>query len=57
MEPFISQFTHLKELNLEDNYISSLPRDLSQMFRQLENLNLNGNNLEQDEFVNVVEAL
>lgn len=57
MEPFISQFTNLKELNLEDNYISSLPKDLSQIFRRLENLNLNGNNLEQDEFVNVVEAL
>jgi len=40
----------LKELNLEDNYISTLPKDLSQIFENIENLNLNGNNFDEDEF-------
>ena len=41
--PFISQFENLKELNLEDNNITRLPDDMSQMFRNITIINLNGN--------------
>ena len=47
----------MKELNLEDNYISTLPRDLSQIFENIENLNLNGNNFDEDEFGAIVGSL
>jgi Leucine-rich repeat (LRR) protein len=55
--PYIGQLTSLKELNLEDNEIKTLPPDLSQIFPNLESLNLNGNDFEDDEFKNVVQAL
>ena len=38
----LSQYQNLKELNLQDNQISELPQDLSDL-KHLANLNLNGN--------------
>ncbi len=38
----LSQYQNLKELNLQDNQISELPYDLSDL-KHLANLNLNGN--------------
>ena len=38
---------NLKELNLEDNYISALPPDLSIHFENIQNLNLNGNSFDE----------
>ena len=46
--PIISHFTNLKELNLEENYLKSLPHDLSNILPSVENLNLNSNNFEED---------
>ena len=43
MLPYICQFPNLKEINLEDNLLSKLPDDLSQIFRNVTILNLNGN--------------
>ena len=48
--PFIAHFTNLKELNLEDNYLEGLPLDLEVMLPSVENLNLNGNNFEEEKF-------
>ena len=55
--PYIAHFTNLKELNLEDNYIDSLPDDLSSIFPAVENLNLNGNNFEEDQFEQIIDSL
>lgn len=41
--PYICQFTNLKEVNLEDNLLSKLPDNMSQIFRNVVILNLNGN--------------
>jgi Leucine-rich repeat (LRR) protein len=46
----------LKELNLEDNFITELPKDLSKIFPSLENLNLNGNNVD-NAFEDTVAAI
>lgn len=47
--PYIAQFENLKELNLEDNNIARLPDDLSEMFRNITIINLNGNEFEDYE--------
>ena len=46
--PFLQQLTNLKELNLEDNYLETLPDDLSHILPNLQKLNLNGNNFDED---------
>ena len=46
--PYIQQLTNLKELNLEDNFIERLPKDMSQILPNLENLNINGNAIEEE---------
>lgn len=46
LTPFLKHLPHLKELNLEDNSISKLPRDLSKILPELMNLNMNGNDIE-----------
>ena len=51
---------NLRELNLSNNMISSLPVDLCRNYLpMLESINLNGNQIAQDEepFSQVVEAL
>lgn len=47
--PYIAQFENLKELNLEDNNITRMPDDLSEMFRNITIINLNGNEFEDYE--------
>ena len=46
--PYIKQLKNLKELNLEDNYLETLPNDMSQMLPNLQNLNLNGNGFDEE---------
>jgi Leucine-rich repeat (LRR) protein len=48
----ISRFSNLKELSLEDNNVSELPEDLSEIMPALENLNLNGNNFDEENVSN-----
>lgn len=55
--PYINKLTSLKELNLEDNNIRSLPADLSRVFPNLESLNLNGNGFEEADFKSIVNSL
>lgn len=47
--PYIAQFENLKELNLEDNCILRLPDDLSEIFRNIQIINLNGNEFDDYE--------
>lgn len=53
--PYICQFTNLKEVNLEDNLLSRLPDNMTQIFRNVVILNLNGN--EFIDFQHTIEAL
>lgn len=53
--PYICQFTNLKEVNLEDNLLSKLPDNMSQIFRNVVILNLNGN--EFIDFQHTIRAL
>ena len=53
--PYICQFTKLKEVNLEDNLLSKLPDNMSQIFRNVTILNLNGN--EFIDFQHTIRAL
>ena len=46
LEPFLSQFKFLKELNLEDNSLKSLPLNLSAILPKMEIINLNGNDFD-----------
>lgn len=46
MEPLLSKFMFLKELNLEDNSIKSLPKSLAAIIPKMEILNLNGNDFD-----------
>ena len=46
LEPFLSQFKFLKELNLEDNSLKSLPHNLSTILPKMEIINLNGNDFD-----------
>ena len=46
LEPFLSQFKFLKELNLEDNSLKSLPLNLSDILPKMEIINLNGNDFD-----------
>ena len=55
--PYVNKLTNLKELNLEDNNIKSLPQDLSRVFPNLESLNLNGNAFEEADFKSIVNSL
>ena len=55
--PYIGLFQNLKELNLEDNFIDTLPDDLSSIFPAVENLNLNGNGFEEINFELIIDAL
>ena len=55
--PFIAQFTELKELNLEDNYIEFLPQNLADMLPSVENLNLNGNSFDDEKFEEIIDSL
>lgn len=57
LQPYISRLVKLKELNLEDNEIRSLPKNLAPIFPSLENLNLNGNNFDDDKFQSIVTSL
>ena len=53
--PYIAQFENLKELNLEDNNILRLPDDLSETFRNIEIINLNGNDF--DDYEHTVKSI
>jgi Leucine-rich repeat (LRR) protein len=55
--PFIAGFSELKELNLEDNYMETLPQDLQNMLPAVENLNLNGNNFDDEKFEEIIDSL
>lgn len=44
-------------MNLEDNFIELLPEDLSRILGAVENINLNGNNFEDEKFEQVIDAL
>lgn len=55
--PYLVQLRHLKEINLEDNHIGTLPPDLSQALRKVVNLNLNGNQIDDSNFERVVLSL
>ena len=55
--PFIAQFTELKDLNLEDNYIEFLPQNLADMLPSVENLNLNGNSFDDEKFEEIIDSL
>ena len=46
LEPFLSQFKFLKELNLEDNSLKSLPLNFSAILPKMEIINLNGNDFD-----------
>lgn len=47
----------MKELNLEDNFIESLPKNLDLIIGSVENLNLNGNSFEDDHFETIIDSL
>jgi Leucine-rich repeat (LRR) protein len=46
LQPFLSKFMFLKELNLEDNSIKNLPINLATIIPKMEILNLNGNDFD-----------
>lgn len=51
---YLKQLRHLKEINLEDNSIGTLPPDLSKILSETLNLNLNGNQINDSDFFSVV---
>ena len=55
--PYLAHLQNIKELNLEANMLTALPKDCSLLFPQLQNLNLNGNELSADQFANLVQSL
>lgn len=55
--PYLSHLPKIKELNLEANMLTALPKDCSLLFPHLQNLNLNGNDLTADQFSSLVHSL
>jgi Leucine-rich repeat (LRR) protein len=57
LAPYLSKLLNLKELNLEENSITSMPNNLRSVLPSLMNMNLNCNDFDDDLFPHVIEAL
>jgi len=55
--PYLKQLTNLKELSLEENNITIMPNNIHEFLPVLVNLNLNGNEILDEEFEQVVQSL